>query len=144
MSAIGKAKTKMKTGISTVTESPMRAATQVGIGIAVGVIIDLIVEWMMWSGLADWVKSQDWLPNRLEGITIFPQNYDTDAEGNTIAWMSWDDVFLLIVTIGMFVLGWFKKGMLYIVGFTIGWYLSSYFGLYGSLLKPALETEVLP
>lgn len=137
MSAIGKVKTKLKEGIGEVKESPTRAITHVGIGVAIGAIFDLILEHLMWSGVADWIQSQENIPNALYGFTIFPNNID--AEGTL--WMAWDDVILLIITIGMFIFGWFKKGMLYIIGFTIGWYLASYLGLYSSLLKPIFFPE---
>lgn len=137
MSAISKTKTKVTAGVKTVTEAPQRAIVHVGLGIGVGAIIDLLLEHLMWSGIADWIQSQEAIPNALYGFTIFPANFMEDGT----PWMAWDDVFLLLVTIGMLILGWFKKGFLFVIGFFVGWYLSSYMGLYNALIKPVLPPE---
>lgn len=143
MSAI---KTKVKTGIEEVTAKPKLAIVHFVMGFVIGVIVDLILEHLVWSGLNQiWTPKDQggygWLPPRLEGFTIFPKNVEADTG---IAWMAWDDVFLLIFSVGMFIFGWFKKGLIYIAGFTMGWYFSSYFGMYNALLKPIFFPEEVP
>lgn len=124
---------KTKTGVGQITKSPKTVLMQLAIGGAVGVIIDLILEFIMWHGVSDWINSQEAIPNRLElGWSIFPNQ----------TWIAWDDVLLLIITLGMLLFGWFRKRFWYIIGFFFGWYGSSFLGLYNALLRPIAETEV--
>lgn len=137
MSAIGKAKSKLKTGAKTIMESPARGAVQVAMGFAIGVIIDLILEALVWN-TEDFVNPEESGWGRLEVGFPFYFNHPT------VTSIAYDDLILIFLTVGMFILGWFKKSMLYILGFLIGWYMSSCLGLYSAMVTPFLPEEETP
>lgn len=127
---------KGKTAVKSITESPKTVVMQLLIGGAIGVLIDLFLEFIMWHGLGDLIKKQEWMPERLEVGFPFYATHDITS-------IAWDDVLLLIITIGMLFFGWFRKRFWFIIGFFFGWYGSSSLGLYNALLKPIVEETKL-
>lgn len=123
---------KGKTALKTATESPKTVVMQLLIGGAIGVLIDFFMEFLMWSGLSKWISEQEAIPDRLEVGFPFYIGHDMTS-------IAWDDVILLIITLGMLLFGWFRKRFWFIIGFFFGWYGSSCLGLYDALLKPILE-----
>jgi len=116
-----------------------RVLVYLGIGAALGVIVDLIVEMIWWySGIGEYLNKAGY--PALVGFTIFPNNTSYSAWNPTTKqyetkqglWMAWDDLILLIVTIALL----FSRKFWLVIGFFLGWYSSSYFNLYDSLGLP--------
>jgi len=121
---------KGKTALKTATGSPITVVKQLAIGGAVGVLVDFFVTWIYTAFLAETVQGT--LGDRLEVGFPFYMGHDVTS-------IAWDDVLLIILTLGMLLFGWFRKRFWFIIGFGLGWYGSSCLNLYGALLKPLLE-----
>lgn len=125
--SLGKIKTNVKTGIGQLQTSQglKHMVVWLGIGAALGVIIDLVLEYLMRNYINGWLATQTYIPQRIDGIGIFPNS----------TFLSYDDLALLISTIVLL----FTKRLWLVVGYFIGWYSSSYLGLYTAmgLPKPA-------
>jgi len=99
---------KVKTGVSSAISSPARFLVSLGIGFAIGVIADIIMEYIA-------LKAYTPLSGRLEvGFSI----YYGFPEVTSIAY---DDVIMIIATIAML----FTKRFVTTLGFFLGWYISS-------------------
>jgi hypothetical protein len=125
---------KVKTGVSNIADKPTTVLMQLGLGVAIGVIIDLLLEFAMYHGIKQWIDdyvgTED---NRLDWGFAFYYNHPE------LLSIAWDDVILLIITMGMLFFGWFRKRFWSIIGFFLGWYLSSCHGWYQAILKPIFE-----
>lgn len=137
--SLGKAKTRIKEGVKELqtVQGMKRVAVRVGIGYAVGTIVDLILCYIFTNFVYPAVKDPETgaIP-RFEGFSIFPNSYYTDAAGNNVYYMHYDDLLLLIVTVILL----FTKKLWFVVGFFMGWYFSSYMNLYGAL-EPIWKPE---
>jgi len=113
MGVIGKVKGGIKGGIS----SPARFIVSLGIGFALGVILDLIMEYVYRNFLAGTIEGQ--LGSRWEVGFPFYMGHDVTS-------IAWDDVIMLIITVFML----FSRKFVTTLGFFLGWYLSSCYGWY--------------
>jgi len=96
-----------------------RVLIHVAIGFVVGVIADIILEWLVVS-----TSETGW--GQLEtGFSIY---YKDPA----MTYIPYDDLILLIVTI----IALFTKKFWVVIGFFLGWYISSNEGLYGKIVAP--------
>lgn len=109
---------KVKTGVKGAIGSPARFLVSLGIGFAIGVIADLIMEYVYRNFLAGVMEPQ--LGSRWE--IGFPFYY-AYPELTSIAW---DDVILLVITMLML----FSKRFVTTLGFFLGWYVSTNIGFY--------------
>lgn len=112
---------KVKSGIKGATTSPANFIISLGIGFGAGILADLILEAIWWHGGA--TALQPVLGNEFPYFGIFP---------NRTTSMAWDDFFLLLITIAML----FTKKFVLTLGFFIGWYTASYYGLYDAFGLP--------
>jgi len=99
---------KVKTGVSGAVKSPARFIVSLGIGFALGVIVDIIMEYIA-------LKAYTPLSGRLEvGFSI----YYGFPEVTSIAY---DDLIMILITVLML----FSKKFVTTLGFFLGWYISS-------------------
>ena len=126
--SLGKVKTNIVSGVKDLKtpEGMKRTLVHLGIGAVVGIILDLVLEAIWAVGGVQAILDKTGYP-RLRGFTVFPQDYD--AQG---AFLNWDDVILLIITFALLL----SKKFFFVIGFFIGWWSSSYMGLYGALGLP--------
>ena len=139
--SLQKIKTTVKTGFTDLqsAEGIKRTLVHLGVGAAIGVIADLALQ-AIWTfaGIGDMLAKAGY--PCLVGFSIFPQNTSYMAWNPTTkvyeikqgAWMAWDDVILLAATVLLLL----SKKLFFVIGFFIGWYSSSYFGLYDALGLP--------
>jgi len=139
--SLGKVKGNITSGIKDLqsAEGLKRTAVQLGVGVAFGVIADFALQ-AVWElgGVGDMLSKAGYPV--LAGFTVFPQNTSYvawDAATKTYvtkqgAWMAWDDVILLIITIALLL----TRRIWFVLGFFLGWYFSSYMNLWGALGLP--------
>lgn len=120
MSAISKTKTRVKAGVTEITQKPTRAIVHFGLGFAVGAIVDMILALIYRQIAPEWEE----IAGKRSPLPFYYYRYPPE-EHEWAATAAWDDFFLVIITIGMLVLGWFKKGLLFTLGFFLGWYVST-------------------
>jgi uncharacterized membrane protein SpoIIM required for sporulation len=99
-----------------------------GIGVVIGVLVDLLLEGIFRNLVYPNVpKDPDggtsW---RIKGFSIFI-GYNN---------LFYDDIILIVLTVLML----FTKKLWVTVGFFVGWYFSSYYGLYNALGLPHPES----
>lgn len=115
-----------------------RMVVELGIGAAVGVIVDLILAYIFINivrpALATTEDPIGEEPTRIYGFSIFPNQVATDGR----PFMHWDDIILIVITVAMV----FSKKLFLTLGFFVGWYFSSYMGLYDALSLPHPEAPV--
>jgi hypothetical protein len=116
---------KIKTGIKQVTtmEGIPKILMHLGIGFAVGVIADWLLEAIVWATSS----GKGW--GRVE--VGFPF-YGVNPNYSTVTSIAYDDVLLMGIT----VIALFTKKFWLVIGFFLGWYLSSSFDLYSRIVKP--------
>jgi len=124
--SLGKAKTRVKEGVKQLQsiEGLQRVVVHLGLGVAIGVIVDLILQYIMAALIAGGIMTRE--QQIVKGFTIFPNSFDPTT-GEAI--MAVDDLLLLIITVLLV----FSKKFWMVIGFFIGWYFSSYLGLYTAL-----------
>jgi len=110
--------TKVKTGVKSAINSPARFIVSLGVGFALGVIADLLMEAIVY-----YTK-----PGEGWGVLEvgFPFYYT-----KTITYIPYDDLVLLIATALML----FTKKFVLTLGFFLGWYISSCNGFYNAIVK---------
>lgn len=106
-----------------------RVAVHFGLGVALGAILDLILQYIM----LNLINPNTDQPTYIVGFNIMP-NHVIDGEPV----LFYDDILLILLTVMML----FTKKLWFVVGFFTGWYFSSYMGLYDSLNLP--KPEVIP
>ena len=111
---------KIKTGIkqATTSEGIPKVILHLIIGFTVGVIADNILEAIVYA-----TSKTGW--GRLEVGFKFYIGVDTTS-------IAYDDLILLGISIVLL----FTKKLWFVIGFILGWYISSCAGLYGKLFKP--------
>lgn len=119
---VGKVVGKVKTGVTSMWKSPARFIVSLGIGFAVGVIVDLVTEYV-------YRKFID--PEGKYGTSPVPFYYYFLVEpiGDPAHNLKWDDLFLLILTIVFL----FTRKFVFTLGFFLGWYVSSNQHFYGMI-----------
>jgi len=127
--SLGKAKTRIKAGVSDLQsiQGLKRTAVHFGVGYAIGTLVDLILEYIFTQWVNVVFKDEQGMPPCLVGFGIYP-----DEVLNGVPYMHYDDLFLLIVTVFMV----FTKKLWFTVGFGLGWYISGYMNLYSALGLP--------
>jgi hypothetical protein len=139
--SLGKVKGNITSGIKDLqsAEGLKRTAVHLGVGVAFGVIADFVLQ-AVWElgGVSDMLAKAGYAV--LAGFTVFPQNtsyraWDSATQTWVIkegAWMAWDDVILLIITVALLL----TRKIWFVLGFFLGWYFSSYMNLWGALGLP--------
>lgn len=135
--SLSKAKTKIKQSVADLktTQGLKRVALEFGAGAAIGVIVDLFLQFIMYNIVfptVKWYKCQVW------GFSIFPSDAWTTTNpdtGKTEPHTAYDDILLIVITLLLLA----TKKLWFVLGFLTGWYSSSYLGLYVSLGLPEPE-----
>lgn len=124
--SLGKAKTRIKEGVKELqsVEGLKHTASWLGLGIAIGAIIQLVLEYI-WFNVVGTELSTQW---RINGVSIYP-NINPD-------YITGDQVILIVLTVALL----FTKKLWLTVGFLIGWYTSGLMGLYSALGLPKPTT----
>ena len=109
--------------------------TNLGAGFAIGAIVDLIMSYIFINFVNPQFKdpTTGYVP-AINGFALIPHH--TQPDGTPCIYL--DDFIELLVTIAML----FTKKLWVTVGFFLGWYVTSYMGLYYVLGLP--EPEVTP
>lgn len=135
--SLGKARTRIKEGVKQIQslEGAQRVVVNLGIGAAVGAIAQIILTYIMMSFVYPLFQKPEMPPPCIQGFSIFPNQFGFDLEGNKIYYTTFTDIILIIATVAMLV----SKKFWIVIGFFIGWYSSTYFGLYEALGLPVQE-----
>jgi len=133
--SLGKVKTKITEGVKELgnTQGLKRVVTNFGIGVALGAIVDLILAYIMINIVepAMGVKA-----TRIYGFSIFPNFNDTNPDtGNMEPYMPYDDILQIIICVLLLM----SKKLWLVIGYFVGFYATSYMGLYYSLDLPTPE-----
>jgi len=112
---------KIKAGIkqATTMKGIPRVLMHLGIGFVLGVIVDLILQKLAWT----------FLPEDKPALNIGFPFFISHPE---MTYLPWDDLLLLVIT----VVALFTKKFWLVIGFFLGWYISSDQNLYGALIAP--------
>lgn len=135
--SLSKVKTKLTSSVTDLksTQGLKRVALEFGAGAAIGVIVDLLLQFIMYNLVFPSIK---WYKCQLWGFNIYPSdawvttNPDT---GKTEGHVAYDDILLIVVTVMLLA----TKKLWFVLGFFTGWYSSSYLGLYVTLGLPEPE-----
>lgn len=129
--SLSKAKTRVKEGVKELqtVAGLKRAGLHFGIGVALGAIVALILQYVFSQYLNPWMRSTN--PEKLEwhikGIAIWK---GANIHGEPVLYIS--DIILIVMTVAML----FTKKLWLVVGFFVGWYSSGALGLYWALGGP--------
>jgi len=120
--SLGKAKTRIKAGVTELqsVKGLKRVAVNLGIGAAIGAIVSLVITYLMMHFIEPALGGE--ANTRITGFSIYPNQ----------TYMHYDDVLLLIVTVMLLI----SRKLWLVVGFFLGWYGSRYMGLYSALGLP--------
>lgn len=135
--SLGKLTGKIKEGAQDIKSATgwQRILVQMGIGVAIGAIVDIILNYIIVV-----LIYQRWKPEsecRIYGLQLFPYDFDTATNQG---YCHYDDVLLIVITIAML----FTKKIWLTLGFFVGWFSSSYLGLYTALGMQKFEPVVTP
>lgn len=140
--SLGKVKTNIVSGVKDLKtpEGMKRALVQLGVGAILGVIVDLVLQaiWVL-GGVGDMLNKAGYPV--LAGVKIFPQDtaygkWNPTTKTNDLIqgdFICWDDVILIIITLALLL----SKKVFFVIGFFLGWYFSSYLGLWQALGLPS-------
>ena len=130
--SLGKARTRIKAGVKQLTspEGLKRTVVHLGIGAALGALLDIILTYIMINFVYKYLKENaedpaTWVKPSIEGFSIFPDQQVT----------YYDEVLLIVITVIMVM----SKKFWIVIGFFLGWYFSRYLGLYAVLDLPTPE-----
>ena len=139
--SLGKVKGNITSGIKDLQSAQglKRTAVHLGLGAVIGVVADLAFQAVWTLGGVGEMLNKAGYPC-LVGFSVYPQNTQYMAWNPTTkayemkqgAWMAWDDVILLVITVALLL----TKKVWFVLGFFLGWYASSYMNLWGALGLP--------